>query len=66
MKIEIEIQDALMPALELVQKHTGMTLEEVINRSIVTGLQTLDAQLQFAKIHNHNMVAGIEPNKEIQ
>jgi len=66
MKLEIEINEALMPALELVQKHTGMPLNEVINRSIVTGLQTLDAQLQFAKVHNHNMVAGIEPNKELQ
>lgn len=66
MEIKIDIKPELIGALEIIRKHTGMELNDVICRSIVTGLQTLDSQIRFAKAREANQKAGIQVSEEAQ
>lgn len=66
MKIEIELNQPVMEAILIIHKATGMPINEVIQRSVVSGLQYLNTSIEFAKAQNKNAKAGIDITKEPQ
>ena len=66
MKIILNLEDDLMPALGIIIRATKWSMDETINRAIITGLQTLNTNIEFAKAKNQNNKAGIEVPEEAQ
>lgn len=66
MKIILTLEDDLMPALGIIIRATKWSMDETINRAIITGLQTLNTNIEFAKAKNKNNKAGIQVPEEAQ
>lgn len=66
MKIEIELSEPVMQAITLLHVGLAMPINEVIQRSVITGIQTLQSTIAFNQAQQKNQKAGIEVSEKVQ
>jgi hypothetical protein len=54
MKLEIEVNDQVVKALDILHQFTGLSLEECAVRSIVQGIQAVQHEIAFHKARKIN------------